>query len=91
MPRQAWNGSTRRSRLPANWTGLRRTILERDPVCRLRYDCCTLKSTDVDHVRPGDDHRLGNLQGVCNPCHLRKTATERPRAARATESHPGLL
>ena len=88
----AWEGSTRRQRLPPAWPTLRRSILKRDPLCRLSFaDICTTVSTEVDHIKAGDDHTPGNLQGVCAPCHKRKTAAERPRQRRPTEAHPGML
>lgn len=37
---------------------------------------CYNTATDVDHISPGDDSSLSNLQGLCNPCHLKKTARE---------------
>jgi 5-methylcytosine-specific restriction endonuclease McrA len=37
---------------------------------------CPNAATDVDHITPGDDSSLSNLQGLCNPCHLVKTARE---------------
>jgi 5-methylcytosine-specific restriction endonuclease McrA len=64
-------------------------------------DICTGASTDVDHVVPGDDHRLHMLQGACGPCHRRKSAREgglasgAVRAAKARQrpksKHPGLV
>lgn len=84
----AWSGSTRRDRLPADWKQRRRLVLERDG-----HSCrhCGAQATDVDHVRAGDDHSLGNLQALCRACHRRKTAAEKPRERRPGESHPGLI
>ena len=98
----AWNTSTRRQRLPKDWPQRRRTVLERDPTCRLRYPGCTTTSTEVDHRNPGDDHSLSNLQGACSPCHGRKSRWEAAQARKASgamrqqspqrpgEPHPGL-
>jgi 5-methylcytosine-specific restriction protein A len=72
-----WATSTRSARLPRGWEKLRRFVLDRDPICRI---CGNASSTEVDHVVPGDDHRLSNLQGVCAPCHKSKTQGEAQRA-----------
>lgn len=86
-----WTGSTRRSRLPKDWPRRVRLVLQRDPTCKLHYaHICTTNSTEVDHIIAGDDHRLAALQGVCHPCHQRKTNTERPSIKRAPAPHPGL-
>lgn len=89
--------SDRRSRLPRNWSAIRRRILYRDKFCR---GCQVNFSTEVDHILPGDDHRDENLQGLCRYCHSRKSAREgglatgvirRQRAAlkkRPPEPHP---
>lgn len=96
----AWETSTRRKRLPPDWSRRRRRILRRDPTCQLLFDCCTTVSTEVDHKDRGDDHRDRNLQGVCGPCHKRKTAAEAaearaqnppPTRRRPIEEHPGVL
>lgn len=88
-------GSTRR------WRELRTEILRRDPICRLQYDCCIQVSTEVDHIvnreaAPDLRYEPGNLQGVCPPCHARKTQSERTRGQqrrRSTqgEAHPGVI
>ncbi len=92
-----WVGSTRRSRLLANWaTVIRPAVLRRDQgVCQLRFpDVCVSVATDVDHKKAGDDHRLSNLQAACAPCHRKKSAAEgaaaRPRLHRPQETHPAL-
>jgi 5-methylcytosine-specific restriction protein A len=58
----------------------RKAVLERDPYCKLRFaGICTIRSTHCDHIIPvsaGGSDDLSNLQGVCNPCHLRKTSYE---------------
>jgi 5-methylcytosine-specific restriction enzyme A len=88
----AWHTSDRRSRLPKDWRKRRATVLERDPLCQLRTHCDGAPSTEVDHRIAGDDHRLGNLQGVCSPCHTAKTTADRlARRTRPAESHPGRL
>jgi 5-methylcytosine-specific restriction endonuclease McrA len=60
---------------------------------------CHNAATDVDHIIPGDDSSLSNLQGLCNPHHLTKTGRENA-AARAEikklgrlpeEPQPGLI
>jgi 5-methylcytosine-specific restriction protein A len=93
-PMSGWSASTRRARLPKDWAKRRRIVLQRDPTCQLRYTGCTGRSTEVDHIEPGDDHRLTNLQGACHPCHARKSALEgaaaKPSRRRAPEPHPGL-
>jgi 5-methylcytosine-specific restriction protein A len=91
----SWEGSTRASRLPANWKALREVVLDRDGH---RCTCCgSSLRLQVDHVQPGDDHSLGNLATLCAACHLRKSAAEGGRARaekhsarRPPERHPGL-
>jgi hypothetical protein len=63
---------------------------------------CLDTATDVDHVRPGDDHSLSNLRSLCKMHHARKSAGEGGAAMQAkrrqqrkkltrVEAHPGLL
>lgn len=76
----------------------KRTILQRDPLCRA---CCNNPSTIADHIRPtaeGGTNTVDNGQGLCGGCHDRKTEQERlrglarrPTRRRQAESHPGLL
>lgn len=95
----AWHGSDRRERLPGNWQTLRLRVLRRDGWrCQARMSDgtqCDEPARDCDHIIPGDDHRLANLQALCPWHHARKTAGEgaearRPRAtqAREPEKHP---
>lgn len=61
--------------------GTRLRILARDPVCVNPFglENHIVLSTEVDHKVPksqGGDDSDENLQGVCKPCHSRKTATE---------------
>ncbi len=69
------------------WRVLRSQVLKRHKVCQCRVaGChstepvqCRSLSTDVDHIVPrskGGGGRRSNLQGMCHPCHSRKTATE---------------
>ena len=76
--RPAWEGSTRRERLPPDWDRRRRRVLLRDGH---RCYLCGEVASEVDHVEHGDDHSLENLKAICSPCHLKKSARE-GRAAR---------
>lgn len=75
-----WETSDRRSRLPRNWSKITSKVLKRDG-----YTCCWIledssrcknKATDVDHISPGDNHELWNLQALCEYHHDRKSAKE---------------
>ncbi len=90
-----WSSSDRRSRLPANWSTLVRTVKRRDEgVCQK----CGRLGAEVDHIVPGDNHDLSNLQLLCSRCHRIKTLAEARRARggsrsdrrRKTEQHPGV-
>lgn len=62
----------------AHWLRLRTLVLARDPVCKM---CQRNASTVADHIVP---HKgvwelfcdMLNLQGLCGPCHDKKTARE---------------
>jgi 5-methylcytosine-specific restriction endonuclease McrA len=92
-----WQNSDRRKRLPPGWAKIRARILERDPICVL---CGVRQSTHCDHIEAKkDDHRPEGLQGVCGPCHDRKSSREgneaqranpRPGRRRPEEPHPGI-
>lgn len=97
-----WDGSARRSRLPADWPRRRLRVLRRD-----RYACqvveggrkCNAPANEVDHVNPGDDHSLTNLQAICREHHGRKSSAEGHAAwaakripiRRPLETHPADL
>jgi 5-methylcytosine-specific restriction protein A len=81
--RPAWQSSSRRTTLPADWSRIRAVILTRDPVCQLAYvDTCAGASVEVDHIGRPDDHTAGNLRGVCAPCHRRRTQGQSAAARR---------
>lgn len=101
-----WAGSDRLSRLPANWTQLRKRILRRDGYkCTAKLDSgrrCLDYATDVDHIVAGDDHSESNLRSLCGSCHQKKSSREGGAAwaqkrreieqrFRRTESHPGSI
>lgn len=99
--RGPWAGSTRRARLPDDWPQRVRQIKARD-----RGQCqatdhaprCDGRGTDVDHIEPGDDHSLENLQLLSRACHVAKTARETAERNRTKvtgrkrpERHPGTI
>jgi 5-methylcytosine-specific restriction protein A len=68
----------------AVWQRLRLVVLREEPVCR---KCQRALSREVDHIVPiaagGERLERSNLQGLCKPCHSRKTATEDSAFARS--------
>jgi 5-methylcytosine-specific restriction endonuclease McrA len=86
----AWDGSTRRRRLPKDWARIRRRIIRRDGgVCTARYSDgrqCELPGTDVDHIVHGDDHSDANLQLLCTWHHTHKSSSEGGTAAALTRA-----
>lgn len=60
------------------WRKARRAQLERDRYqCQLRYDGCTLRATEVDHIIGADrDPQHRQLRSVCHACHLKVTARQ---------------
>lgn len=76
------------------WQKARAGYLAKHPLCaECERNARVAAATDLDHVIPHrGDHELfwdrSNWQGLCHPCHSRKTATEdggfgnarRPRA-----------
>lgn len=93
--------SDRAQRLPADWQARRLRVLRRD-----RYSCqarmstgqrCLERANQCDHIEPGDNHDLENLQALCRWHHARKTSAEGAAARvyveprrRKPEAHPGL-
>lgn len=100
--RPAYQGSSRRSRLPSNWEELREQgrLLNPQQIC---HRCQLPGGTTFDHKRPGDDHRQENLDWIHDwrdvkagrskvNCHGRKTGAEaaagRGRLHDGGEPHP---
>lgn len=70
------------------WRRLRKVVLSEEPLCR---ECSKIgrvvASAEVDHIIPHKGNMKlfrdrKNLQGLCKPCHSRKTATEDSAFAR---------
>ena len=92
-----WHKTSRHERgYGSVWVKLRERILRRDD-----YLCqpCLAKgrptqATEVDHITPkakGGTDDDGNLQSICNPCHVSKTAIEnggKPRHAIGPDGWP---
>jgi len=99
----AWASSDRKSRLPPNWSSLRRAVLERCggrcEVLKKDGSRCRDRATEVDHVIAGDLHEMSNLRGICAWHHARKSALEGVAAKRELnsilyrkpETHPGII
>ncbi|MEV8637776.1 hypothetical protein AB0395_39630 [Streptosporangium sp. NPDC051023] len=102
MANGQWANSTRNLRLPSDWNSRRRPEVFRvyGDICHV---CCEPGADEVDHLKPGDDHRIENLRpihGRNTPqrCHLYKSSSEGGRAKaakqghrqRPAEKHPGL-
>jgi 5-methylcytosine-specific restriction protein A len=79
-----WAGSTRRATLPKDWDKRRAAVLARDWVCMCDgcpqcehvlpdWRHCYRPPTDCDHIGDRLDHSLGNLRGLCHPCHTQHT------------------
>lgn len=74
-----WRGSTRKQRLPPNWSTLRRQAKERaGGICEMiEYGYrCTEVGTDCDHIEPSGSDDLSNLQWLCRAHHLKKTGRD---------------
>lgn len=82
----AWEGSDRKSRLPAHWAKVivPRVMRTHAGICHV---CGEPGSDAVDHVAHGDDHSDANLrpihQDVHPYCHRFKSSTEGNGAKRA--------
>jgi len=61
------------------WRGLRDRVKREEPSCRR----CGAPTTDVDHIVPladgGGQFDRENLQGLCHPCHKKKTGEDNRR------------
>lgn len=81
----------------------RARVLKRDSYqCQLRRPGCIGLANEMDHkvnVKAGGSDDDDNMQGVCHPCHQRKTneeaqaalAAKRARLKLPAAKHPGLL
>lgn len=74
-----WEQTSRRNqnidhKRHARW---RREVMRRDTVCTMCHDA---PATQADHIRPvadgGARYDTANGQGLCAPCHERKTIAE---------------
>lgn len=84
----AWETSNRRSRLPRDWEARRRIVIARDNGrCQAMIGgaSCPSDGTEVDHIVPGDNHDLTNLQLLCKACHAWKTRGEATAGLRARQ------
>lgn len=82
--REPWAGSDRSARLPNGWAKIRQQVLRRDHhTCQHCHGLrCHNVDLEVDHITPGDNHHMSNLQTLGRSCHLAKTLTEAANARR---------
>lgn len=92
--RSRWQTSHRRDRLPHDWQRIRAAVRARaNGRCQAKQHAngCNGIGTDCDHIIPGDDNSLDNLQWLSSACHKAKTAREtaaRNAWYRETRLHP---
>lgn len=96
----SWTTSDRRKRLPNNWPHLiTQTRNRAKGQCQAtrHHPKCDGQGSECDHITPGDNHTLSNLQWLNHHCHKMKTQAEvaANNTRRATmrkrpeEKHPG--
>ena len=94
VKRSRWQTSNRHDRLPKDWAAIRAQVKARaNGKCQAEHHAtgCDGIGTDCDHIKPGDDNSLDNLQWLSNACHKAKTAretAERNSWYRKTRLHP---
>lgn len=98
MARKAWEGSTRRRRLPADWDSVKKPEAHRLNPEHICHICGAPGGDYLDHKQRGDDHRQENLDwahdAVAPHCHRFKSSAEgheaRERLKRPPDPHPAL-
>jgi 5-methylcytosine-specific restriction protein A len=92
-----WSRTSRHDRgYGHQWNKLRQQVLKRDKhLCQPCLRASALSpATQVDHIIPkakGGTDDLENLEGICSPCHKRKTTLEnggRPKVAIGLDGWP---
>lgn len=101
----SWYTSDRRSRLPlagGEWVRIRTRVRERaNNHCQAQVHSalCNGIGSECDHITPGDDNSLDNLQWLNKHCHKLKTQREAARNNRRRaqlrrhphETNPGMI
>lgn len=96
MTASTWDTNNRKQRLPPDWQGIRRCILDRDQhrcmVIKRDGTRCWDRATDVHHLGNSTDHRDEALALVCQWRHCRLTPPSAmpPGAGRATSRLRGI-
>lgn len=86
-------GSSTERGYGGRWRRYRLAFLRAHPLCAICQACGIVKlAAEVDHIVPHrGDMKLfwkhDNHQGLCKPCHSRKTATEDSGFARSASLH----
>jgi 5-methylcytosine-specific restriction enzyme A len=70
------------------WRRLRAIVKREQPICAV--PTCNRPTQDIDHIVPlsegGAPFDRANVQGLCKPCHGRKTKADRARRRAAARS-----
>lgn len=70
-------GTTTQQGYGTIWQKIRKIYLSANPLCvKCEKDNKIVPATEVDHIMPlkrGGTNEETNLQGLCKPCHSRKT------------------
>ena len=80
-PMPGWQGSRRRSELPANWEQIRKRVFRRDGYRCTAIDPntgkrCPEPAEECDHIGSKNDHSDANLRSLCSWHHGQRSGRQ---------------